>query len=308
MVRSCHVERASTNYVKKTYKREDERAADDEEKEQEVVSKEQRYFYVVEQERNLGKEGGAFEGTEEMIIRSSMVLALVLALLSVDQNGGQPNGQERHASDYFSRKLPQRVTRLVPRRSSMLPQDNAAAMGLAMQSRAVDTRVQLEVREGEPKGTLVGLIPVKPGFTYRFNEPPQEFVLDPETGKFRTAKVLDREALSSDRFDLVVLSSQPTYPIEVRILVLDINDNDPEFPESSIAVIFSESAVVGTKLLLDAATDKDTLENGVVDDYFIVNGNTDGKFRLEVTGNPTGETSYLHLETTGKLDREQVEF
>lgn len=181
-------------------------------------------------------------------------------------------------------------------------------MGLAMQSRAVDTRVQLEVKEGEPKGTLVGQIPVKPDFMYRFNEPPQEFVLDPETGQIRTAKVLDREALSSDRFDLVVLSSQPTYPIEVRILVLDINDNDPEFPEPSIAVSFSESAVAGTKLLLDAATDKDTPENGVLDDYFIVDGNTDGKFRLQVTGNPAGEASYLHLETTGKLDREQVEY
>ncbi|XP_015435266.1 PREDICTED: cadherin-related tumor suppressor [Dufourea novaeangliae] len=245
-----------------------------------------------------------------MIVRRSMVLALVLGLLSVNQNAGQDSqGKDTdQGPDYFTRGLtPQRVMRLVPRRSPMLPQDSAT-MGLAMQSRAVDTRVQLEVREGEPKGTLVGVIPVKPGFTYRFNEPPQEFVLDPETGKIRTAKILDREALSSDRFDLVVLSSQPTYPIEVRILVLDINDNDPEFPESSIAVSFSESAVVGTKLLLDAATDRDTPENGVADDYFIVDGNTDGKFRLEVTGNPTGETSYLHLETTGKLDREQVEY
>ncbi|XP_014481173.1 PREDICTED: cadherin-related tumor suppressor [Dinoponera quadriceps] len=189
----------------------------------------------------------------------------------------------------------------------MLPQDSAA-MGLAMQSRAVDTRVQLEVKEGEPRGTLVGQIPVKSDFTYRFNELPQEFLLDPETGQIRTAKVLDREALSSDRFDLVVLSSLPTYPIEVRILVLDINDNDPEFPEASIAVSFSESAVAGTKLLLDAATDRDTPDNGVLDDYFIVDGNTDGKFRLQVTANPTGEASYLHLETTGKLDREQVEY
>nr|XP_031839456.1 cadherin-related tumor suppressor-like [Nomia melanderi] len=246
-----------------------------------------------------------------MIIRRSMVLALVLGLLSVDQNGvGQAYGERTRGdgADYrFTRKLPARVTRLVPRRSPMLPQDSAT-MGLAMQSRAVDTRVQMKVWEGEPEGTLVGEIPVKQGFTYRFNEPPQEFALDPETGEIRTAKVLDREALSSDRLDLVVFSSYPSYPIEVRILVLDINDNDPEFPESSIAVSFSESAVVGTKLLLDAATDRDTPDNGVADDYFIVDGNTDGKFRLEVTGNPTGETSYLHLETTGKLDREQVEY
>lgn len=180
--------------------------------------------------------------------------------------------------------------------------------GLAMQSRAVDTRAQLEVREGEPEGTLVGTIPVKPEFTYRFNEPPREFNLDPKTGVITTARILDRESLPSDKFDLVVLSSQPTYPIEVRINVLDVNDNDPEFPESSIAVSFSESASAGTKLLLDAATDRDTPENGVTDDYFIVDGNTDAKFRLEVTANPSGETSYLHLETTGKLDREQIEF
>lgn len=186
----------------------------------------------------------------------------------------------------------------------MLPQDGT---GLAMQSRAVDTWIQLEVNEGEPEGTLVGSIPVLRDFTYRFNEPPDEFTLDPITGAIRTTVQLDREALSNDRFDLVVLSSQPTYPIEVRISVLDINDNSPQFPEPTIAVTFSESAVPGTKLLLDAATDRDTPENGVLDDYSIIDGNTDTKFKLSVTNNPSGG-SYLHLETTGGLDREQVEF
>lgn len=173
-----------------------------------------------------------------------------------------------------------------------------------MQSRAVDTRVQLEVQEGKPRGTAVGRIPTKPGFTYRFNEPPREFTLDPVSGEIKTNAALDRESLLNDRYDLVVLSSQPTYPIEVRIVVADTNDNPPEFPELSIAVSFSESAAAGTRLLLDAATDKDIGENGVSDDYRIVAGNKEDKFRLIVTANPTGETSYLHLETTGKLDRE----
>lgn len=173
-----------------------------------------------------------------------------------------------------------------------------------MQSRAVDTRVTLEIKESQPNGTLVGRIPTKPGFTYRFNEPPKEFIMNPSTGAIKTNAVLDREGLHNDRYDLVVLSSQPTYPIEVRILVVDINDNPPEFPEPSIAVLFSESAVAGTRLLLDAATDKDSGINGVSDDYRIIAGNKDDKFRLIVTANPTGETSYLHLETTGKLDRE----
>ncbi|KAI5710531.1 hypothetical protein M8J76_011971 [Diaphorina citri] len=177
-----------------------------------------------------------------------------------------------------------------------------------MQSRAVDTRVQFEVLEGQPRGTAVGFIPIKPGFTYRFNEPPREFIMNSTTGEIRTSVVLDRESLATDRFDLVVLSSQPTYPIEVRIFVADVNDNPPEFPEPSISVSFSESAAAGTKLLLDTATDKDSGINSVSDDYRIVNGNTDGKFRLEVTANPSGETSYLYLQTTGKLDRETVDF
>lgn len=173
-----------------------------------------------------------------------------------------------------------------------------------MQSRAVDTRVTFDIYEGQPKGTLAGRIPIKTGFTYRFNEAPKEFTLDPVTGQISTNIILDRETLKNDHYDLVVLSSQPTYPIEVRIVVLDINDNSPEFPEPSIAVSFSESAVSGTRLLLDAATDKDIGINGISDNYEIIGGNENDKFKLVLTKNPTGDSSYLHLETTGKLDRE----
>lgn len=173
-----------------------------------------------------------------------------------------------------------------------------------MQSRAVDTRVTLEILEEQQRGKAVGKIPTKPGFTYRFNEPPKEFTLDANTGEIKTNVILDRESMKNDRIDLVILSSQPTYPIEVRIVVVDINDNSPEFPEPSIAVSFSESAAAGTRLLLDSATDRDIGVNSISDNYTITAGNKDEKFRLVVTPNPTGETSYLHLETTGKLDRE----
>ena len=58
-----------------------------------------------------------------------------------------------------------------------------------MQSRAVDTRVQFEVPEGESRGTVVGYIPTKPGFTYRFNEPPREFTLDTNTGEIKLENI-----------------------------------------------------------------------------------------------------------------------
>ena len=173
-----------------------------------------------------------------------------------------------------------------------------------MQSRAVDMRIQFEVLEEQAAGVVVGVIPIKEGFTYRFNDHPREFRLNGTSGEIVTAVILDRESLTSDRFDLVILSSQPTYPIEVRIVVVDINDNAPAFPEPTIHVSFSESANAGTRVILDTATDGDAGDNDVTTNYEIVDGNEENKFKLAVTTNPSGETPYLHLETTGKLDRE----
>ncbi|XP_013785873.1 cadherin-related tumor suppressor-like, partial [Limulus polyphemus] len=177
-------------------------------------------------------------------------------------------------------------------------------LGLTMKSREVDTRVQFEIEEEQPPGTVVGTIPTKPNFTYRFNDKPKYFQLNKTTGTIRTNAEIDRENLVSDRFDLVILSSQPTYPIEVRIKILDINDNAPVFPESSLHVTFSESANIGTRVILDTATDGDVGINDITTDYKIVSGNEDEVFKLVVTTNPSGETPYLHLETTGRFDRE----
>ncbi|XP_063697547.1 cadherin-related tumor suppressor [Culicoides brevitarsis] len=170
-----------------------------------------------------------------------------------------------------------------------------------MQSRSVDTTAEFEIAEGEPKNTLVGYIPTKPGFKYRFNEPRKEFSLDAVTGEIRTLVELDRE--QNDHYDLVILSSQPTYPIEVRIIVTDINDNSPEFPEPMINVTFSEATPI-QRILLDVARDKDIGSNSISDDYKIIGGNEEGRFQLAVTTNPSGDITYLHLETTNSLDRE----
>lgn len=217
-------------------------------------------------------------------LKSWLVASIFLLFLEISTTNAN-NGQEIYSNFIYPR-----------RRSS------ADGFSSQMQSRAVDTRIPLEIQENEPRGSVVGFIPTKIGYSYRFNEQPREFVLDSNTGEIKTNTVLDRE--QRDRYDLVVLSSQPTYPIEVRINVIDTNDNYPEFPESTIAVTFSENSQPGTRLLLDAATDKDIGINSVTDDYKIVSGNYDDKFRLAVTKNPSGDVTYLHLETTGKLDRE----
>ncbi|KAL4641609.1 protocadherin Fat 4 [Arapaima gigas] len=174
---------------------------------------------------------------------------------------------------------------------------------------ASQARQDFQVAEEQPVGTVVGTIETKPGFTYRFSETHRLFAINATTGTIFTRAVIDREALQSSVVNVVVLSSQPTYPTEVRIQVLDINDNAPVFPDPSILVSFKEDASSGRQVILDTATDSDIGTNGVDHTtYRIVEGNEQGKFRLDITVNPSGEGAFLHLVSTGGLDRELTPF
>ena len=107
--------------------------------------------------------------------------------------------------------------------------------------------IQTTFPEESPAGTVVGSIPTRPGFTYRFNTEEEEFSLDPVSGEIRTRARVDREAGDrGDTRDLIVLSSSPTYPVEVVITVTDINDNAPQFPNSVTQISFSEGSTPGT--------------------------------------------------------------
>ncbi|NXT97574.1 FAT4 protein, partial [Buphagus erythrorhynchus] len=68
---------------------------------------------------------------------------------------------------------------------------------------------------------------------------------------------------------------------------------------------FKEDTGSGRQLILDTATDADSGTNGVDHgSYRIVAGNEEGRFRLNITLNPSGEGAFLHLVSRGGLDRE----
>ncbi|XP_048086719.1 protocadherin Fat 4 [Alosa alosa] len=180
---------------------------------------------------------------------------------------------------------------------------------LSQYSSSSQVRQEFQVLEEQPIGTYVGTIETKPSFTYRFSENHKLFAINGTTGVIYTSSVIDREVLQSNIINVVVLSSQPTYPTEVRIVVLDINDNSPVFPDASIVVSFKEDASSGRQVILDTATDADIGSNGVDHTtYRIVNGNEQRRFRLDITVNPSGEGAFLHLVSTGGLDRELTPF
>ncbi|XP_062839712.1 protocadherin Fat 4 [Anolis carolinensis] len=170
---------------------------------------------------------------------------------------------------------------------------------------SAEPRQLFRVLEEQPPGTWVGTIATRPGFTYRLSEHHALFAINATSGDLHTRATIDRESLPADVVDLVVLSSQPTYPSEVRIVVLDLNDNAPIFPDPSIVVTFKEDTGSGRQLILDTATDADSGTNGVDhSSYRIVGGNEGGRFRLNITLNPSGEGAFLHLVSRGGLDRE----
>ena len=76
---------------------------------------------------------------------------------------------------------------------------------------------------------------------------------------------------------------------QVVIVVEDINDNAPMFPNPVSQLTFSEGSVEGSRVILDSAIDRDKGDNGKVADYRIQSGNEDGKFRLSVSNNPDNQ-------------------
>ena len=51
--------------------------------------------------------------------------------------------------------------------------------------------------------------------------------------------------------------------MKVSLEILDVNDNAPIFPTSSLVRELIESSSVGTALTVDSATDRDTTQFGV---------------------------------------------
>ncbi|XP_046326847.2 protein dachsous-like [Haliotis rufescens] len=103
---------------------------------------------------------------------------------------------------------------------------------------------------------------------FRFLNTPPKFVINPHNGEITTMERLDRE-LESDEVLTVIVSDMGTPPrsasATVKIDVLDINDNPPEFDrrEPKEATV-DENRPKGTKVMQVIATDQDAGENGTV--------------------------------------------
>lgn len=189
----------------------------------------------------------------------------------------------------------------------------------------VDLTFQIE--EGQSEGTLVGNIAASanaenmmqiqedPQITFhlvkqKMPEKFQLFYISKTTGKLYTARMLDAESLCKPRskecfkiLDVVVRSLKFLIKVlEIKVIIIDVNEYAPQFPEKQIDLKFSEDVIPGTKMLIPNAKDNDVgILNSQVSYEFRKSKNE--PFTLQASENVVG-TFDLSIKLEQRLDRE----
>ncbi|XP_062855934.1 protocadherin-18b isoform X2 [Trichomycterus rosablanca] len=126
-----------------------------------------------------------------------------------------------------------------------------------------------------------------------------------DDGEITVGSRIDREALCGSHpnctleFDVVTLPAEHLQLFRVQVEVLDVNDHSPRFARSMVPVEISESAAVGTRLPLDAATDPDVGDNAL-HSYSLARNSF---FRIDIRTRTDG-ARYADLVVVRELDRE----
>ncbi|TRY62767.1 hypothetical protein TCAL_04906 [Tigriopus californicus] len=105
----------------------------------------------------------------------------------------------------------------------------------------------------------------------------KQFRIDPKSGVLFVAQPLDAETRSSytlsvSAFDDASAGMRKQSAAKVRVLVEDVNDNDPMFESSEKVIFFNENEQPGTRVMRLNAMDADSGENGYIS-YSIANLN-----------------------------------
>ena len=140
-------------------------------------------------------------------------------------------------------------------------------------------------------------------------ESPQLFRVSEKSGKLFTILRLDAERLCTyntecyEMVDIAVRRAESFMRIlEIKVIIQDVNDHTPEFPQKLINIEFYENAKKGTKKLIPNAVDRDVgLVNSQID-YQLKKLKTD-PFSLFISKRIDG-TSKLEINLEDDLDRE----
>ena len=182
------------------------------------------------------------------------------------------------------------------------------------------------VKEGKNPETLVGDIatdsqvmddiPSEDHQSITFNQlhqgemsSSQYFYVSKKTGKLYTSVTLDAEVVCKHKkecfqvVDVAVRKATSSIKIlEIKIIIEDVNDHQPEFPQKQISIQFYESDGKGIRRLIPHAIDKDVGKENSQIEYKLKKTKND-PFQLIISQN-VDKTSDLSIMLEKMLDRE----
>ncbi|XP_073475805.1 cadherin EGF LAG seven-pass G-type receptor 1 isoform X2 [Aquarana catesbeiana] len=165
----------------------------------------------------------------------------------------------------------------------------------------------VSVSEDKPIGTSIVTISAtdedtgeNSRITYILEDSISQFRIDPDTGTITSLVELDYEDKAV--YSLAVTAKDNGIPQKsdttyVEILVLDANDNMPQFQRDRYQGVVFEDVPESTSVLQISATDRDSGSNGWVTYTFQGGDDGDGDFKIEPSG---------IIRTNRRLDRENV--
>uniref|UniRef100_A0A8C4PS39 Cadherin domain-containing protein n=1 Tax=Equus asinus TaxID=9793 RepID=A0A8C4PS39_EQUAS len=177
---------------------------------------------------------------------------------------------------------------------------------------ALSEQILYSIPEEMARGSVVGNLAEDLGLhvqdlltrNLRISAEKQYFTIDKETGNLLVSDRIDRESLCSQNplcvLPLEIVAENPLNVFHVNVMIDDINDNPPHFPQNNIVLQINEFVIPGTQFGLESAIDADVGPNSLqsyqlsYSEHFslIVKDKTEGKNAPE-----------LVLEKS--LDREQ---
>ncbi|XP_060935371.1 cadherin EGF LAG seven-pass G-type receptor 1 [Limanda limanda] len=167
---------------------------------------------------------------------------------------------------------------------------------------------QVMISEEKPAGSTVALISAtdedtgeNARITYVMEDKVPQFKIDPDTGAITTQMEIDYEDHAS--YTLAIIARDNGIPQKsdttyVEIIILDANDNTPQFLRDMYQGSVFEDAPVYTSVLQISASDRDSGSNGRLSYTFQGGDDGEGDFFIEPYSGI--------VRTARKLDRENV--
>ncbi|XP_054647918.1 cadherin-related family member 2 isoform X2 [Dunckerocampus dactyliophorus] len=169
--------------------------------------------------------------------------------------------------------------------------------------------LQVEATDADEPGTVNSEIM----YTIMPSNYSEYFIMDPDTGVLRNRVELDREALDAalkGKIELTVTATDKGMPplsttVRVIINVEDVNDNAPEFKNSSYKFSVKEGekgASVGSVLAedLDQTTDFNRISYRIIDGTF-------GRFIIRTSSEDQGYMGNINVDPDVELDYESAQ-